>query len=193
MITKRGGFMRIHNFSKKAALNLSVEAIIIFVLAFAMLGVGIFVTDQLREIGTQGVATSQDILASIEESPTADKPITGIKKAGISLPANDQLELSIGFYNSDKDSATEATIIVDDCKSSSTGTTSSYETDGEYPVVVVASSEDVAPSTETGFLVVMNNNNLESGETYICKLKVVMESDITVEYESLTFFLNVIS
>src|SRR3989338_9092761 len=130
MITKRGGFMRIHNFSKKidrkAALNLSVEAIIIFVLAFAMLGVGIFVTDQLRNIGTQGIETSEDILASIEESPTADKPIVGIKKAGVSLPANDQLELSIGFYNADKDNATKATIIVDDCKSSSTGITSSY-------------------------------------------------------------------
>ena len=193
--------MRIHNFSKKidrkAALNLSVEAIIIFVLAFAMLGVGIFVTDQLRNIGTQGIETSEDILASIEESPTADKPIVGIKKAGVSLPANDQLELSIGFYNADKDSATEATIIVDDCKSSSTGTTSSYANDGEYPVIVVASSEDVPPSTETGFLVVMNNNNLESGETYICKLKVVDESTLETgtitEYETLTFFLNVIS
>ena len=189
--------MRIHNFSKKidrkAALNLSVEAIIIFVLAFAMLGVGIFVTDQLRNIGTQGIETSEDILASIEESPTADKPIVGIKKAGVSLPANDQLELSIGFYNADKDSATGATVIVDDCKSSSTGITSSYAETGAYPVIVVASSEDVPPSTETGFLVVMNNNDLESGETYICKLKVVMESDATIEYETLTFFLNVIS
>lgn len=186
--------MRIHNFSKKAALNLSVEAIIVFVLAFAMLGVGLFVTDQLKIIGDEGVKTSQNILASIEESPTAEKPITGIKKAGISLPANDQLELSIGFYNADKDSAAEATIIVDDCKSSSTGTTSSYADNEEYPVIVVASSEDVAPSTETGFLVVMNNNNLESGETYICKLKVVKESAPTEKvYETLTFFLNVIS
>ncbi len=178
---------------KKAALNLSVEAIIIFVLAFAMLGVGIFVTEQLREIGTQGVATSQDILASIEESPTAEKPIVGIKKSGISLPANDQLEIKIGFYNADRSTAEEATILIDECKSSSTGTISSYANDGDYPVRVVSLSENVAPSTETGFLAVLNNNNLESGETYICKLKVVKESDPTVEYETLTFFLNVIS
>ncbi|PIN78645.1 hypothetical protein COV16_05645 [Candidatus Woesearchaeota archaeon CG10_big_fil_rev_8_21_14_0_10_34_8] len=178
---------------KKAALNLSVEAIIIFVLAFAMLGVGIFVTDQLREIGVSGVETSQDILASIEESPTADKPLVGIKKSGVNLPANDQLELSLGYYNSMRSTATEATLIVDDCKSSSTGTVSSYSGDGEYPVNVVASTEDVSPSTSTGFLVVLNNNNLVSGETYICKLKVVQESDTTNEYDSLTFFLNVIS
>ncbi len=179
--------------NRKAALNLSVEAIIIFVLAFAMLGVGIFVTDQLREIGISGVETSQDILASIEESPTADKPIVGIKKAGLNLPANDQLELSIGYYNSLRSTAVEATIIVDQCKSSSTGVTSSYDIDGEYPVNVVASTEDVSPSTSTGFLVVLSNNNLVSGETYICKLNVVQESDIVNKYESMTFFLNVIS
>ncbi len=184
--------MYTHKFKKRAALNLSVEAIIVFVLAFAMLGVGIFVTDQLREIGTQGVETSQDILASIEESPTAEKPLVGIKKSGLNLPANEQLEVSIGYYNSMSNGAAGATIIIDDCKSSSTGEVFSSSTEG-YPVNVVASSEDVPPSTATGFLAVIRNNQLVSGETYICKLKVVDEGNPTTEYESLTFFLNVIS
>jgi hypothetical protein len=188
MITNRGEIV-----NKKGALNLSVEAIIIFVLAFAMLGVGIFVTDQLREIGISGVETSQDILASIEENPTADKAIVGIKKSGVNLPANDQLEFSIGYYNSLRSTADEATVIVDQCKSSSEGTTASFAMDGEYPVRVVASTEDVSPSTSTGFLVVLNNNNLVSGDTYICKLQVVEESNPTNVYESMTFFLNVIS
>jgi hypothetical protein len=180
-------------FNKKAALNLSVEAIIIFVLAFAMLGVGIFVTDQLREIGVSGVETSQDILASIEESPTADKPIVGIKKAGVNLPANDNLELSIGFYNSQSNEATSATVIIDDCKSSEDGTIFSSATLGTYPVTAIASTEDVAPSTSTGFLVILKNNDLSSGKTYICKMKVVEELNEDNVYESLTFFLNVIS
>ena len=184
--------MQFPKISKKAALNLSVEAIIIFVLAFAMLGVGIFVTDQLRIIGTQGIETSQEILASIEESPTADKPIVGIKKSGLSLPAKEQTELIVGFYNADRATAEEATLIIDECKSSSTGDISSYAVDGDYPVKVVASAEDVSPSTKVGFYAALKNNNLESGETYICKLKVVKESDSTTEYESLTFFLNVI-
>jgi len=183
---------------KKAALNLSVEAIIIFVLAFAMLGVGIFVTDQLRLISDQGIKTSQEILSSIEESPTADKPIVGIKKAGVEIPVNGQLEMSIGYYNRMRLTAESATIIIDECKSSSTGVTASMGNDGEYPVNVVASTENVSPSTSVGFLVALNNNNLVGGETYICKLKVVEESDETTtgaaaEYESLTFFLNVIS
>ena len=193
MLFSKSKYSKSKKMHKKAALNLSVEAIIVFVLAFAMLGVGIFVTDQLKNIGTQVIQTSEDILGRIEESPTADRPIVGIKKSGVSLPLNDPLELSIGFYNADKDSALEATLIVDDCKSSSTGITSSYADGGKYPVQVVASDEDVAPSTKKGFLVVMNNNNLESGETYICKLKVVKDGEVSTEYESITFFLNVIS
>lgn len=184
---------------KKAALNLSVEAIIIFVLAFAMLGVGIFVTDQLRLIGSEGIKTSQDILSSIEESPTAEKPIVGIKKSGIDVPFDGQLRIPIGYYNRMRLTAESATIIVDECKSTSTGVTAGMAIDGEYPVNVFASTETVSPSTSVGFLVALNNNNLVGGETYICKLKVVEESDETTttgaaaEYESLTFFLNVIS
>ena len=158
-----------------------------------MLGVGIFVTDQLREIGTQGVETSQDILAQIEESPTADKPIVGIKKSGLNLPPKELLQLSLGFYNSGRSTAEEATVLIDECKSSSTGVTASYENDGTYPVKVVGLATDVSPSTAIGFDLAITNNNLVSGETYICRLRVVMESDTTVEYESLTFFLNVIS
>ncbi len=178
---------------KKAALNLSVEAIIIFVLAFAMLGVGIFVTQQLQDISTEGISTSRDILASIEESPSAEKPIVGIKKSGLNLPANDQLEIALGYYNSLRSTAEEAIPLIDECKSSTTSTVSSYALDGEYPVAVVGLSENVSPSTETGFQIVVKNNALVSGETYICKLKIVKESDPATVYESLTFFLNIIS
>ncbi len=176
------------------ALNLSVEAIIVFVLAFAMLGVGIFVTDQLREIGVSGVETSQDILARIQESPTADKPIVGIKQSGLNLPPKELLQLSLGFYNSGKSTAENAIVLIDECKSSSTEAVSSYDSNGEYPVKVVGLATDVLPSTAIGFDLALTNNNLVSGETYICRLKIVQEkSDPIVEYETMTFFLNVIS
>lgn len=177
------------------ALNLSVEAIIVFVLAFAMLGVGIFVTDQLRVIGTQGVETSQEILASIEESPTAEKPIVGIKKAGLNLPATEKELLDIGYYNGGTQTAELATVLIDECKSTTTGEVSSYKNNGEYPVTAVASSSDVSPSTATGFKVAFKNNNLVSGETYICKLFIIQEgypSTTSTIYEETTFFLNII-
>lgn len=185
--------MLFHKCNKKAALNLSVEAIIIFVLAFAMLGVGIFVTDQLREIGAKGIAKSQDILESIGETPTADKPIVGISKAGLDLPYKEQSQLEIGFYNSGRSTAEDAVLLIDECISSSTETTSSYENDGEYPVKVVGAPVDVEPSSAEGLIATMKNTNLESGETYICKLKIVNKDDPTIEYEAVTFFLNIVS
>lgn len=182
----RGGFM------KKAALNLSVEAIIIFVLAFAMLGVGIFVTDQLRELGGESLKEAKGILEQIGETPTADKPLVGITKQGIDLPYKEESELYLGFYNKERTKAEKATILIDECKSTSTGVISSYTNDGEYPVNVVSSTLDVEPSTASGFIASLTNNNLESGEKYICKLKIVKEDEPATEYYSLTTFLNVI-
>ncbi len=186
-MTKRGGLM-----NKKAALNLSVEAIIIFVLAFAMLGVGIFVTDQLREIGSAGIQKSQDILEQIGETPTADKALVGISKSGLDLPYKDQSQLSLGFYNNGRTTAEDAIILIDDCISSSSGETLSYAETGEYPVKVVSAPTDIEASSAKGLIATAKNTNLESGETYICNLKIV-KKDITEEYESMTFFLNVVS
>ncbi len=179
--------------SKKGALNLSVEAIIIFVLAFAMLAVGIFVTDQLRDIGSEGILTSRDILEQIGKTPTAEDPIVGVSESGLNIPPNDKTTINIGYYNSGRTTAEEATVIIDECKSSTTNVKISYAVDGEYPVTVVSSTDDVSPSSEEGFKAVISNNNLESGETYICKLEIVKESDPATVYESLTIFLNVIS
>ena len=178
---------------KKAALNLSVEAIIVFVLAFAMLGVGIFVTDQLKVIGEQGIRTSEDILGRIGETPTADKPLVGISQSGLDLPYKDQLQLSLGFYNSGRSTAEDAIFLIDECISSSTETTSSYANDGEYPVKVVSSPTDVEASSAKGLIATLKNTNLVSGETYICTIKLVNKGDTTIEYESLTFFLNIVS
>lgn len=182
-------------FSKKAALNLSVEAIIIFVLAFAMLGVGIFVTEQLRETATVGLGKAQELVRNIEESPTADKPIVGIVSSGFELPVKKDMDFAIKYYNSGRTTATAAIPVIDECKSSSTGETSSYANDGEYPVNVVAAAEDISSSDEGEFPMVLQNNNLLGDEKYICKLKIIEEGSDeageTVVYESLTFLLTV--
>lgn len=180
--------------SKKAALNLSVEAIIIFVLAFAMLGVGIFVTDQLRSIGTAGIEKSQAILDAIGETPTAENPIVGITSE-FSLPVKKQAKLNLGYYNGMAETATEVSVIIDACKS--TGTTKktySYANDGKYPVEVTAVSEkaDVGPGEAVGILAYAQNNGLVSG-AYICNLEIVKESAPATVYESMALYLNVIS
>ena len=177
---------------KKGALNLTVEAIIIFVLAFAMLGVGIFITDQLKANGGECIIQARGILEQIGETPTADKPLVGITKEGIDLPYKEEIDLYIGYYNSEPTTAEEATVLIDDCKSITTGVLLSYENNGKYPVQVVGSTENVGPCETAGLIATLTNNNLESGEKYICKLKIVKESEPTIIYYSITRFVNVI-
>ena len=79
------------NIFKKAALNLYVEAIIIFVLAFAMLGVGIFVTQQVQETASEGLLKARELVSTIDENPTAEKTIVGISSKGFELPVKKEL------------------------------------------------------------------------------------------------------
>jgi hypothetical protein len=179
------------NIFKKAALNLSVEAIIIFVLAFAMLGVGIFVTQQVQETASEGLLKARELVSTIDENPTAEKTIVGISSKGFELPVKKELETAIKYYNAERTTATEAIPLIDECKSSSTGVISSYANDGEYPINVVAVAIDVGASDTGEFPMVLQNTNLLGDEKYICKLKIVKESKPATEYESLTFLLTV--
>lgn len=175
-------------FQKKAALNLSVEAIIIFVLAFAMLGVGLFITDLLREGAGSGIQKALATLDDLEEKPTAQKPITGITKDGIDIQANKKSVTAIGFYNKDRQPATEATVIIDYCKSGSTGDI--FE---GVPISVITLSADVAPSTAQAFSLSLQTEDLPSGDLYFCKLKIVKESDPATVYEQKQIVVNVVS
>lgn len=175
-------------FQKKAALNLSVEAIIIFVLAFAMLGVGLFITDLLREGAGSGIQKALATLDDLEEKPTSQKPITGITKEGINVQTNKNTKEFIGFYNKDRQPATEATVVIDYCKSGSTGDV--YE---GTPVSVITIPSDVAPSTAQAFSLSLKTEDLPSGDLYFCKLKIVKESDPSIIYAQQQIVVNVVS
>ena len=178
----------IHRMHRRAALNLSVEAIIIFVLAFAMLGVGLFITDLLREGAGTGIKKALGTLDDLEEKPTAQKPITGITKEGVDLPYKKQKVLTIGFYNKDRQPAEEATIVIDFCKSGSTGEVTETE-----PIKVITVPLTVSPSTAEAFPLTLQDNGLVSGDLYFCKLKVIKESDPSVVYDQKQIVVNVIS
>src|SRR3989344_475292 len=88
-------FLRDH----KGDLSLSVNAIVVFVLAFAMLGVGLFVTNLLREsigdvvptvIQPDQIGTPPDTLTPVVFSTSGDK---------ITLEYAKDARLRMGIYN----------------------------------------------------------------------------------------------
>ncbi|MFW5991072.1 MAG: hypothetical protein ACOCQX_02475 [Candidatus Nanoarchaeia archaeon] len=80
----------------KASLNLSVNAIVVFVLAFAMLGVGLMFTDMIRSkmSDTMGSITEID---DFETPPDPTNPLTINQE--LSISQGDTKKIKLGFYN----------------------------------------------------------------------------------------------
>ena len=188
--------------SKNAALNLSVEAIIIFVLAFAMLGVGLFITDLLREGAGEGIEKALGSLDDIEKKPTSVDPITGITDEGFNLPFNKVAKLSLGFYNKGNTPAIGAKVLIHYCMSGENGVVVSGDLADPttHPVQAFGISADVGQSEAVVFKLSLQNNDAAlAGGLYFCKLSVVESDEATGSinadnvYEQKQVAINVVS
>lgn len=176
---------------KKGALDLSVNSIIVFVLAFAMLSVGIYVTNRFRDVGASGLDKAAELIKGIEENPTSDNPLVGL---GISLelPATKKLPLALKFYNSQGADITAASVDISSCKSTDAAGTAMPDA----LTVVSAADVKIARSSAEGIPFTVQNKKtsvggLIPGETYICKLK-IMDTGVNPEVYSKSFFVNVL-
>ncbi|PIN86016.1 hypothetical protein COV19_06705 [Candidatus Woesearchaeota archaeon CG10_big_fil_rev_8_21_14_0_10_44_13] len=82
--------------SKKADLNLSVQAIVILIFAVIMLGLGLglihFIFGSAREKVAQSLAVTE-----LSVQPTSDKPVT--IESEVSIKFKGEKKTQIGFYN----------------------------------------------------------------------------------------------
>ena len=86
---------------KKGSLSLSVNAIVIFVLAFAMLGFGIFIIQKLQGQTDPAISTAFD-LGDLSAPPTSQNPVVISEK--IQMKSTETKRFGIGIYNT-KDTA----------------------------------------------------------------------------------------
>jgi hypothetical protein len=189
--------------NKKGALSLSVNAIIVFVLAFAMLGVGLTVTNLLSEKVTGGIANLPTDELVIQQ-PSSTDPIT--LPQNIDLKRNGQEKLQFGFYNKNPTSALYATVGIVECKFSSDGETGSVEA-LSLPLVL-STSQDIEASEAAGYLIAIQDQGLTAG-TYVCTLVIYdgsgeiytdainayenRNADPTPIYGQEQFFLNIVT
>jgi len=152
-----------------------------------------YVTTELRGLSTGGLDKAREIIDSIEEDPTADKPLVGVTKE-LDVPAKRELATGIKFYNKDKTAMNDTIVVIDKCKRTSDGTM--IADDGSrtmYPVTVVSDTVSIEQSTFASipFTVKNDADRLSGGEKYICKLQLI-EDDGTgdVRYTH-SFFLSV--
>ncbi len=167
---------------KKASLNLSVNAIVVFVLAFALLSVGLFFTNLIKDRIASGTLKAVN-LNELKNPPTADIPITVPNVVNIKRGKQNS-ELEIGFYNRGNTVAASATLNISKCINS----TKAVMPGNKIPLIA-SDIIDVDSTTGVGFPVILTERKLEQG-TYICTLDVV-NSDTGELYESKSFRLVV--
>lgn len=185
--------------NKVAGLNISVNAIVVFVLGFAMLGVGIAFINMIREelIGSVGDVVPTE---ELDNPATAQNPVTIPRE--ISVPANGDTRQMIGFYNTMTSIAEDATVGISDCVGTGglDNLNQAPDHEGGYAVPGIDSPiTDVDPTEGTGFSVVINAPYGAETGTYICTLIVYDSNEGNLDptaggldiYESESFYLEV--
>ena len=161
---------------KKAALSLSVNAIIVFVLAFAMLGVGLTVTSLLSEKVTSGIGNLPTDELVIQQ-PSSTDPIT--LPNNVDLKRKGEEKIQFAYYNKGQATAYAATIGIATCKYSGTEGQSSL-TELELPLVL-SSAQDVPASESVGYLAAIQDSYGLSAGTYVCTL-IIYNGDASTGY-----------
>jgi hypothetical protein len=181
--------MRIRRAHKKGALDLSVNSIIVFVLAFAMLAVGIFFTNYIRNRMIEGTEGMVDI-TKLDNPPDSINPIT-LPSDEISVKRKADKRLTIGFYNKGSSTAELTTLSISACIDNKNNPIAA-----ESLPTLSAAASPVPPSEGSGFKVLLTEQGMMmGGQTYICTIVAHKQgTDPTVTeniIESKQFFLTV--
>jgi hypothetical protein len=169
---------------KKGDLSLSVNAIVIFVLAFAMLGVGLFISNMVKERAGTSIDMAFGSLGSLEQKPDATTTVTFPEQ--VSIKQDSKTNKLAGFYNKKSDSVQAATIMITQCIFEDNSDMSNLPS-------VSSSSGNVEPGDAKAFNLVINlKETLYETGTYTCTLT-VCEKDKCNEnkYAERDFFLQV--
>ncbi|MBN2881343.1 hypothetical protein JXM83_04800 [Candidatus Woesearchaeota archaeon] len=170
-------------FNKKASLNMSINAIVMLVMAMALLGLGLtFIRGMMG--GATGKLGGAIDAADLSEPPTAEKPVTMDRT--IKIKRGKTVNTKIGFYNTG-DAVTDAvpefdSTAGDACKGSGSG--------GSFTPGIVALPQDVGSGQSAAYEVIidLSQANPQPGPgTYACKLAIANTE------EEKQFFLEVTS
>ncbi|MBT4824961.1 hypothetical protein HN695_01780 [Candidatus Woesearchaeota archaeon] len=189
-------------FSKKASLNLSVNAIVVFVLAFSMLGVGLFVTNLIKENVAQGIK-SLDV-TELDNPASAEEPITIPKE--VQLKKGKERLLKVGYYNVLQYEVENVKLALSECLGQDGTVQLFYDDATTDPFYIMATTEDVGSSEGTGYEIKLmdKTKELDLGEefptgTYVCKIvahdPLITSGDGSLDspYESKQFFITLTS
>lgn len=165
------------NMKKKGALELSVNSIVIMVIAFVVLGLILTFTRTIFKFG-QEKTTSIFEATTLDTPPDAENPITLADT--VNIKANGKKTLNVGYYNRNPYSAENAKFGIYSCQDENGNdilTSGEYE-EGVMPTITSA-YQNIDASDSNGYKIIINENGLTSGQLYICT--VVIYDGVSVD------------
>ncbi len=171
---------------KKASLALSVNAIVVVVIAFVVLGLALTLTRTIFKGASEQIPGALQLTA-LQAQPTSDNPIT--LSDTLHLKAKGKLEVDVGYYNKGPNPVSAGKFKITGCES---------EDSTNAPVVAttlptaISRSEAVPVAESKAYKLIIKENGLTAGYTYICTFG-VMDGAATVPSESKSVFVKVYS
>ncbi|MBI4440867.1 hypothetical protein HY639_01750 [Candidatus Woesearchaeota archaeon] len=180
--------------NKKGDLALSVNAIVIVVISFVVLGLALTLTRSIFKFAGER-AESVIPLTELEAKPTPDNPIT--ISDTVSITRNGKQTLSVGYYNKNDYPAVNARFSMAICQDEDGETI-----DADKRPIITSPAQTTKASEAKGYKIILTENGLESG-VYICTVMVHKANiDVTLDqlgergedkpvYDTKQFFLKV--
>ena len=175
--------------NKVAGLNISVNAIVVFVLAFAMLGVGVAFINMIRE---QIMETGDLIDADdLQNPPSRDNPFTVPQR--LTMSVSDTHEIQVGVFNNQAGTMEDTKVhLEDDTGGGSEALCLGTGNAGNGLFRVVAPSRTIEVGERAGYAVSISaEDDVVANERYICTMvarhdagEIAFRSDVIIQTTS---------
>jgi hypothetical protein len=146
---------------KKGSMEMSINSIVILVMAMALLGIGLVFIRGMMGGATSKLGKSIDA-ADLSEQPTSEKPLT-IDKT-VSVKKGDNEMLKVGFYNTQN-----VPVNVKPCVTKCINSTGSSAFSGSIKIQAI--SQNTPTGKAIGYEGMMNAN--VNQDTYTCQIEMI--------------------
>lgn len=173
--------MKIFRHSKKADLNLSVQAIVILIFAVIMLGLGLGLINFIFSSATKKIGGALDI-TKLSTPPTSDNPLT--LETNINIKYKGEQQVQVGFYNKAQGTKFNVEPRIRSCKTAAGNSVAL----ASLPTLSTDSLDSVEPSGAGGWNAILKLPNIEAANAptgidqeftgaltsgqYVCKISV---------------------
>ena len=158
------------NMKKRGALELSVNSIVIMVIAFVVLGLILGFTRTIFKFGTEKT-TGIFEATNLDSVPDAQNPLT--LPDTVTVKSKDKKTLNVGYYNRNPYSVPNAKFGIYDCQDESGATMEDIANEVSLSVVdvmprITSAWQTIEGSDSKGYKIILTAEDIVAGRLYIC-------------------------